>query len=339
MTVDDLKKLCDLFKERIKESLGKEFPDTAMDQLWGAIGAVFRSWNGKRAISYRHIESIPEEWGTAVNVQSMVFGNMGDKSATGVAFTRNPATGENVFFGEWLVDAQGEDVVAGIRTPFAINEAGKSESNKDLPSLETTMPGLYKELEVIHHKLEQHYKDMQDLEFTIQEGRLWMLQTRIGKRNGPAALKMAVDMVEEGLIDKKTAIMRVKPSQLDELLHPMVDPEKERSSTPLASGLPAGPGGAVGKVVMTADKAEELGKKGEKVILVRNETSPEDVHGMHAAEAILTAKGWHDFARGSGRPWMGQMLHRRLWSFGDQCRGWHDQSRRYRGQRKRHHYS
>ena len=291
LTVEDLKNLCELFKQRIKEALGKEFPDTAMDQLWGAIGAVFRSWNGKRAIAYRRIESIPDEWGTAVNVQSMVFGNMGDNSATGVAFSRNPATGENIFYGEWLVNAQGEDVVAGIRTPFAINEAGKSESNKDLPTLELKMPELYQQLETIRHKLEHHYKDMQDLEFTIQEGRLWMLQTRNGKRNGPAALKMAVDMVQEELIDKRTAVMRVKPSQLDELLHPMVDPEKERSSTPLAGGLPAGPGGAVGKIVLTADKAEELGKKGEKVILVRNETSPEDVHGMHAAEAILTAKG------------------------------------------------
>ena len=291
LTAEDLKALCEQYKAKVQEVLGKPFPDEAMDQLWGAIGAVFQSWNGKRAISYRRIEGIPDDWGTAVNVQAMVFGNMGEHSATGVAFTRNPATGENRFYGEWLVNAQGEDVVAGIRTPNAINEMGKTETNKHLPSLEEAMPELYRELHDIRDRLEQHYKDMQDLEFTIQEGRLWMLQTRVGKRNGPAALKMAVDMCNEGLIDKETAVSRVKPDQLDELLHPMVDPIKEQKHTPLAKGLPAGPGGAVGKIVLTADRAEEEAKKGEKVILVRTETSPEDVHGMHAAEAILTARG------------------------------------------------
>jgi pyruvate,orthophosphate dikinase len=291
MNVEDLKYLTTAFKSKIKEVIGKEFPDTAEEQLWGAIGAVFQSWNGKRAVAYRNIEGIPEDWGTAVNVQSMVFGNMGENSATGVAFSRNPATGENAFFGEWLINAQGEDVVAGIRTPYALNEACKLESNKNLPSLEVRMPELYKQFCDIRTKLEQHYKDMQDLEFTIQEGKLWMLQTRSGKRNGPAALQMALDMVKEGLIDKRTAITRVKPSQLDELLHPMVDPVFEKDAKPLCKGLPAGPGGATGKIVLTPAKADELTKKGEKIILVRNETSPEDVQGMHIAEAILTAKG------------------------------------------------
>ena len=221
----------------------------------------------------------------------MVFGNMGDSSATGVAFTRNPATGEKWFYGEWLVNAQGEDVVAGTRTPNALNERIKGDTNRHMPSLETGMPKAYKQLDGIRRKLEKHYQDMQDIEFTIQEGKLWMLQTRNGKRNGPAALKMAVDMVRERLIDKETAIMRVTPAQLDELLHPMVDPLTERNFEPVAKGLPAGPGGATGKIVFSPDRAEELGKQGEMVILVRNETSPEDVHGMHAAEAILTARG------------------------------------------------
>jgi pyruvate,orthophosphate dikinase len=291
LTADDLKHLCDEFKKKIKEVLGKEFPDDPMEQLWGCIAAVFKSWNGKRAIAYRKIEGIPDTWGTAVNVQSMVFGNMGETSATGVAFTRNPATGENKFYGEWLPNAQGEDVVAGIRTPNALNEEVKTDTNKDLPSLETAMPGLYKELVGIRETLENHYKDMQDIEFTIQEGRLYMLQTRVGKRNGPAALQIAIDMADEKLIDRQIAVMRVKPSQLDELLHPMVDPAKEKEYRVLAKGLPAGPGGGVGKIVLTADKAEELANKGEKVVLVRAETSPEDVNGMHKAQAILTAKG------------------------------------------------
>ncbi len=291
LTAGDLKALCAAFRDRVVRVLGKPFPDDPAEQLWGGIGAVFQSWNGKRAVRYREIEGIPHEWGTAVNVQAMVFGNMGDTSATGVAFTRNPATGENEFYGEWLPNAQGEDVVAGIRTPYALNEAGKTETNAALPSLEQAMPRDYGELEEIRRKLEAHYRDMQDIEFTIQQGRLWMLQTRTGKRNGPAAVRMAVEMAEEGLIDRKTAILRVLPSQLDELLHPMVDPQAEQGLEPLAKGLPAGPGGAVGKIVLTADRAHELGGAGEKVILVRAETSPEDVHGMHVAQAIVTAKG------------------------------------------------
>ena len=290
LTTDDWKYLTEQFKKEIKVILGKEFPDDHIEQLWGGIGAVFKSWNGKRARSYRRIENIPGEWGTAVNVQAMVFGNLGDNSATGVAFTRNPATGENKFFGEWLRNAQGEDVVAGIRTPRPLNEAMKSNGETS-ESLETAFPKLYKELDDIRLDLEKHYTDMQDIEFTIQDGHLWMLQTRTGKRNGQAAIKMAVDMVHEGLIDKNEALMRVLPSQLDELLHPMVDPEEERKVSPLAKGLPAGPGGASGQIVFTADEAEEQGKHGKKVILVRDETSPEDVHGMHAAVAILTSKG------------------------------------------------
>lgn len=287
----DWKRLTDAFKSEIKSALGSDFPDDPMEQLWGGIKAVFQSWNGARAINYRRIENIPDEWGTAVNVQSMVFGNMGKSSATGVAFTRNPATGENVFFGEWLTNAQGEDVVAGLRTPNPLNEATKTADTQNLPSLETSMPEIYTQLDTIRTNLEKHYADMQDIEFTIQEGRLWMLQTRVGKRNGSAAIKMAVEMASEGLIDKKTAIMRVQPEQLDELLHPMLDSESEKTATLLAKGLPAGPGGAKGRVVFTADDAESWHKNGEQVILVREETSPEDVHGMHAAEAILTAKG------------------------------------------------
>ena len=288
---DDWKELSDSFKTTVKNVLGSEFPDDPHTQLWGGISAVFKSWNGKRAISYRRIEGIPEEWGTAVNVQTMVFGNMGNNCATGVGFTRNPATGDNHFFGEWLSDAQGEDVVAGIRTPNPINKWGRTEQNKDLPTLEEEMSVIYDELDVIRINLEKHYADMQDIEFTIENDRLWMLQTRVGKRNGLAAVKMATDMLAEGLIKKETALNRVKPSQLDELLHPMVDPKAEENATKLAEGLPAGPGGATGQIVFTADDAEAWAKDGKKVILVRNETSPEDVHGMHAAEAILTAKG------------------------------------------------
>ncbi len=288
---DDWKELSDSFKTTVKDVLGSEFPDDPNAQLWGGISAVFQSWNGKRAISYRRIEGVPEEWGTAVNVQTMVFGNMGNNCATGVGFTRNPATGENHFYGEWLSDAQGEDVVAGIRTPNPINKWCRTEQNKDLPTLEEEMSGLYEELDGIRINLEKHYADMQDIEFTIENDRLWMLQTRVGKRNGMAAVKMATDMLTEGLIEKETALNRVKPSQLDELLHPMVDPDAEATATKLAEGLPAGPGGATGQIVFTADDAEAWAKDGKKVILVRNETSPEDVHGMHAAEAILTAKG------------------------------------------------
>jgi pyruvate,orthophosphate dikinase len=291
LTVYDLKGLCDEFKSIIRQTLKKEFPDDPQEQLWGGIGAVFQSWMGKRAVSYRKIEKIPEDWGTAVNVQSMVFGNTGDNSATGVAFTRNPATGENMFFGEWLPNAQGEDVVAGIRTPNPVNKAGKTEDTRHLSSLEEAMPKVYKQLFAIQRKLEKHYTDMQDIEFTIEEGRLWMLQTRVGKRNGQAAIRMAVEMAKSKLITKETAVLRVKPEQIDELLHPSVDPAGEKKAVELAKGLPAGPGGAIGKVVFTADDAEAWAKRGEQVILVRNETSPEDVHGMHAAEAILTAKG------------------------------------------------
>ena len=288
---DDWKLLSGKFKAVISSTLGDEFPDDPMAQLRGGIQAVFQSWNGNRAISYRRIENIPHEWGTAVNVQTMVFGNMGDHSATGVAFTRNPATGENIFFGEWLANAQGEDVVAGLRTPNPLNEDTKTEDTKDLPSLESSMPEIYSQLAEIRETLENHYSDMQDIEFTIQEGRLWMLQTRVGKRNGSAAIKMAVDMAQEGMIDKQTALMRVKPDQLDELLHPMLDSQAEQKAVLLAKGLPAGPGGATGRVVFTADDAEAWHNNGDKVILIREETSPEDVHGMHAAEAVLTARG------------------------------------------------
>ncbi len=291
LTAADLKELTGIFKAKVKQVLGKEFPDDPYEQLWGGIGAVFQSWIGKRAVAYRRIEGIPDEWGTAVSVQSMVFGNMGDKSATGVAFTRNPATGENVFYGEWLVNAQGEDVVAGIRTPNPLNILNKTDDTRHLNSLEEAMSGLYGELAGIRNRLEDHYKDMQDIEFTIQEGRLWMLQTRTGKRNGFAAVRAAVDMQKEGLIDEATAVLRVRPSQLDELLHDMLDPAAERNARVLAKGLPAGPGGGSGQVVFTAEAAEKWTKAGKKIILVRSETSPEDVHGMHVAEAILTAKG------------------------------------------------
>ncbi len=291
LTAEDLKALVDIFLRKVEEVLGRPFPDDPYEQLWGGIGAVFRSWNGKRAVAYRRIEGIPDDWGTAVNVQAMVFGNTGERSATGVAFTRNPATGEPVFYGEWLPNAQGEDVVAGIRTPLPLNKAGKVGEAASLPSLEEMMPEVYAQLEEIRQKLERYYKDMQDIEFTIQEGTLWMLQTRTGKRNGTAAVRMAVDMCKEGLISREEALLRVKPEQLDELLHPMLDPKAESATTPLAKGLPAGPGGAVGRIVFTADDAEAWAKRGERVVLVRAETSPEDVHGMHAAEAILTSKG------------------------------------------------
>jgi pyruvate,orthophosphate dikinase len=291
LTAEDWEGLCGQFKKTVKKVLGKPFPDDPMKQLWGSIDAVFLSWFGKRAMAYRRIEKLPDDWGTAVSVQTMVFGNMGDDCATGVAFTRNPATGDNNFYGEWLINAQGEDVVAGIRTPFAINNVSKVSANKHLPTLEGTMPKLYKQLDRIRRKLDTHYKDMQDIEFTIQNDTLYMLQTRVGKRNGPAAIKMATDMVKQGLISKKMAVSRVRPEQLDELLHPMIDPKAEKVAKKLGGGLPAGPGGAVGKIVLTADKAEELGTKGEKVVLVREETSPEDVHGMKPAQGILTSKG------------------------------------------------
>ncbi len=291
LTTEDLVELCDAFKGRVLDVLGKPFPDNAYEQLWGGIGAVFKSWNGKRAIAYRRIENIPDEWGTAVNVQAMVFGNMGENSATGVAFSRNPATGENKFYGEWLVNAQGEDVVAGIRTPNPLNESTKNEQNKHLDSLETAMPVVYKELDSIQINLEKHFSDMQDIEFTIQDGKLWMLQCRVGKRTGLAALNMAMDMLHEGVIDEKTAVMRVAPVQLDELLHPILDPKSESKATVIAQGLPAGPGGSVGKIVFTAEDAMAAADKGEKVILIREETNPEDVEGMRAADGLLTARG------------------------------------------------
>ena len=291
ITAEELKELCDRFKVKVKEVLGVEFPDTAEAQLWGSIGGVFKSWNGKRAIAYRRIEKIPDDWGTAVNVQSMVFGNMGSSSATGVAFSRNPASGDNKFYGEWLINAQGEDVVAGIRTPNPLNEATKTEHNKDLQSLEMAMPEVYKELDEIRKHLEEHFHDMQDIEFTIQEGKLWMLQCRIGKRTGIAALQMAMDMLEEGMIDEKTAVMRVSPSQLDEILHPVLKPESEKLAAVVAKGLPASPGGAVGTIVFTSEAAMEAAAAGKKTILIREETSPEDIEGMRASAGILTTRG------------------------------------------------
>ena len=291
LSENDLKKLCRSFKKKVKDVLGKEFPDDPWEQLLGGIKAVFSSWNGKRAVSYRRIEGIPDEWGTAVNVQSMVFGNMGDTSATGVAFSRNPATGENKFYGEWLTNAQGEDVVAGTRTPNPLNEATHNEQNKHLLSLEKAMPRVYLELDAIRLKLEKHFKDMQDIEFTIQEGKLWMLQCRIGKRTGTAALNMAMDMIDEGLINKEEAVMRLAPEQIDELLHPIVDPSAEKKVEVLAKGLPAGPGGACGQIVFTANDAVAWAKEGKNVLLVREETNPEDVEGMRAAQGILTGRG------------------------------------------------
>ncbi len=277
LTAEDWKELVVQFKALVKEKTGKPFPETPWDQLKGAINAVFDSWNNARAIKYRKLNDIPGDWGTAVNVQAMVFGNMGDTSGTGVAFTRDPATGEKKFFGEYLINAQGEDVVAGIRTPQPIS------------TLEQAMPPAFKQLEDIYRRLESHYKDMQDIEFTIQESKLFMLQTRSGKRTAAAAVKIAVDMVKEGLIDKKTALMRVQPDQLDQLLHPMIDPKAKLQK--IGKGLPASPGAAVGKVVFNADEAEKWAERGEKVILVRTETSPEDIGGMDAAEGILTSRG------------------------------------------------
>ncbi|MEA3493644.1 MAG: pyruvate, phosphate dikinase [Candidatus Margulisiibacteriota bacterium] len=287
LEVDDLKELVKRFKAAIKERKGIDFPEDPWKQLWGAIEAVFGSWNAERAIKYRIINKIPHEWGTAVNVQSMVYGNMGDDSGTGVAFTRNPATGEKKFYGEYLINAQGEDVVAGIRTPQPINNSTKS--SEDQETLEEVMPGPYKTLVAIYKKLEKHYRDMQDIEFTIQKGKLWMLQTRTGKRTAAAALKIACDMVKEKMINEKTAILRISPDQVDQLLHPMFDPKAEKDI--IAKGLPASPGAATGQAVFHADEAEAWAKDGKKVILVRIETSPEDIGGMHAAQGILTARG------------------------------------------------
>src|SRR5262245_16743019 len=291
LTAEDLKGLCEGFKAKVQEVLGKTFPDDPHEQLWGGVGAVVGPLDGERAAYRRRIEGIPDEWGTAVNVQAMVFGNMGSDCATGVAFTRNPGTGAKEFYGEYLVNAQGEDVVAGIRTPAPINESSKSEHNKDQVSLEVLMPKLYRELDEFQRRLERHYRDMQDIEFTIEKGRLFMLQCRVGKRNGPAAVRMALDMLKEKLISREEAVKRVTAPQLDELLHPIVDPKAEKDTEPLARGLPAGPGGAHGEIVFSADSAVEAARAGRKVILVRDETNPEDVEGMRAAQAILTARG------------------------------------------------
>lgn len=306
LTVDDLKALIEEYK-KIGAAAGKPVPQDPEQQLWGGIGAVFNSWMVDRAIYYRKLNNIPESWGTAVNVQTMVFGNSGDNSATGVCFSRDPSTGRNVFYGEYLKNAQGEDVVAGIRTPQQMSKEGKKERGSDLPCLEEEMPELYKQLCDIRETLEKHYRDMQDMEFTIQDGKLYMLQTRNGKRTGAAALKIAVDMVNEGLIDKKTAVTRVEPQQLDALLHPTLDPKAKKAAKVLTSALPASPGAAVGKVVFSADEAEKWAEEGEKVVLVRIETSPEDIHGMHVSQGILTARGGMTshaavVARGMGTP-------------------------------------
>ncbi len=287
LTADDLKVLCDNFKDIVRKETNTDFPNNVNDQLWGGIGAVFKSWNTERAIEYRRLNSYSDDWGTAVNIQSMVFGNMGDDCATGVAFTRDPSTGENQFYGEFLINAQGEDVVAGVRTPQPINVQAKKDDAE--VSLEEAMPTLYNELVAIYHKLEDHYKDMQDIEFTIQQNKLWMLQTRSGKRTAKSAVRIAVDMVAEGMIDKNTAIMRVEPTQLDQLLHPTIDPTIKREV--VGKGLPASPGAAVGKVVFTAEDAEKWHNDGSKVILVRLETSPDDIKGMIVAQGILTARG------------------------------------------------
>jgi pyruvate,orthophosphate dikinase len=293
------------FKALVAEELGEPFPQDPHDQLWGAIGAVFSSWMNQRAITYRRLHNIPAEWGTAVNVQAMVFGNQGDDSATGVAFTRNPSTGEKALYGEFLVNAQGEDVVAGIRTPQDLTETARRASGSDKPSLERLMPGAFRTFIEIAKTLEDHYRDMQDLEFTIEKGRLWMLQTRSGKRTAKAALKIAIDMAEEGLISKEEAVARIEPASLDQLLHPTIDPTAERRV--IAKGLPASPGAASGEIVFSSEEAEAARAQERKVILVRTETSPEDIHGMHAAEGILTSRGGMTshaavVARGMGKP-------------------------------------
>ena len=302
LTANDLKELVETFKDIVKKYTGREFPTDPWDQLWGAIMAVFNSWNNERAIAYRRIHEIPDDWGTAVNVVAMVFGNMGNTSATGVAFTRDAATGEKRFNGEYLINAQGEDVVAGIRTPLKITKAdsiawaqangvSEEERREKYPSLEEYMPEVYKELYEIQEKLERHYRDMQDIEFTIEEGKLWLLQTRNGKRTGLAMVRIALDMLDEGLINEKEALLRVEPNKLNELLHPVFVPEELKKAKVLTKGLPASPGAATGRVVFFADEAAQWAAKGEKVILVRLETSPEDIEGMNAAEGILTQRG------------------------------------------------
>jgi len=305
MTTENLKALVLKFKEIVVTKYGKEFPQNVDEQLWGAISSVFDSWMSHRAITYRRMNNIPEEWGTAVNIQSMVFGNTGDNSATGVAFTRNPSTGEKNLYGEYLINAQGEDVVAGIRTPQSITKADRLSLGSEDPSMEESMPSLSKELFKIAHKLEKHYKDMQDIEFTIEEGKLWILQTRSGKRTTQAALRIAVELVEEGAVNKNTAISRIEPESLNQLLHPTLDSKAPRNV--LTKGLPASPGAASGVIVFSAAEAERLSGLGEKVLLTRVETSPEDIHGMYASEGIITSKGGMTshaavVARGMGKP-------------------------------------
>ncbi|MEX0810323.1 MAG: pyruvate, phosphate dikinase [Dongiaceae bacterium] len=305
LTADDLRQLVGAYKDIVQQELAEPFPQDPGKQLWGAIGAVFGSWQTQRAVTYRRLHDIPEEWGTAVNVQAMVFGNMGEDCATGVAFTRNPSTGANEFYGEFLVNAQGEDVVAGIRTPQHLTLAGKTANGSDMPAMEEVMPDVFGQLLAVRDRLEHHYRDMQDIEFTVQQGTLYMLQTRSGKRTAAAALKIAVDMVAEGLIDEREAVLRIDPASLDQLLHPMLDPKAERRV--ISRGLPASPGAAAGQVAFTADEAEDRASHGENVILVRVETSPEDIHGMHAAVGILTTRGGMTshaavVARGMGRP-------------------------------------
>ncbi|MBT5177430.1 MAG: pyruvate, phosphate dikinase, partial [Rhodospirillaceae bacterium] len=305
LDADDWKAICTEFKDKVEAELGAPFPQDPEDQLWGAIGAVFGSWMNDRAIIYRRLHDIPGDWGTAVNVQSMVFGNMGDQSATGVCFTRNPSTGENAFYGEYLINAQGEDVVAGIRTPMPLTIAEAEAGHSRLPSMEENLPEMFAELSNVREKLERHYKDMQDMEFTVQEGKLWMLQTRGGKRTAKAALKIAVEMVADGLVSREEAIQRIDPLQLDQLLHPTLDPDAPRHV--VAKGLPASPGAACGRIAFSASDAEAMTEAGDKVILVRIETSPEDIGGMHAAEGILTTRGGMTshaavVARGMGRP-------------------------------------
>ncbi|WP_342363565.1 pyruvate, phosphate dikinase [Terrarubrum flagellatum] len=305
LTADDWAQLIVKYKAAVKRELGKDFPQDPKEQLWGAIGAVFGSWMNARAIKYRELNDIPASWGTAVNVQAMVFGNLGETSATGVAFTRNPSTGAKELYGEFLINAQGEDVVAGIRTPQDITEAAKIAAGSDKPSMEKAMPEAYAELVRIYGALEKHYRDMQDMEFTVESGKLWMLQTRNGKRTTKAALRIAVDLASEGLISRAEAVQRIEPASLDQLLHPTIDPKAPR--TIIATGLPASPGAAAGAIVFSSDEAEEAKKQGRKVILVRVETSPEDIHGMHAAEGILTTRGGMTshaavVARGMGKP-------------------------------------
>ncbi len=305
MEAEDWAEVIESYKDAVKRALGREFPQDPREQLQGAIDAVFGSWMNDRAIVYRRLNDIPAAWGTALNVQAMVFGNMGQTSATGVAFTRDPSTGANDYYGEFLINAQGEDVVAGIRTPQTLTKKARLEMGEDAPSMEEALPDVYNELAATFEKLEAHYRDMQDIEFTVEQGKLWMLQTRTGKRTARAALKIAVDMAEAGQITPDEALMRVDPLSLDQLLHPTLDPDAERDV--IAMGLPASPGAAIGEVVFSSDEAEELKKKGHKVILVRTETSPEDIHGMHAAEAIVTARGGMTshaavVARGMGTP-------------------------------------